>query len=528
MPDGNEKRMPDRVRRWRPKFFASFAWKSRVLFLAILALAIVPAGFAVVELNQAILAQRQSNAAHEVLEMHLNLAELGHRISHHVEHDGDLTDPEGKQLLNELNILASSLRKAIAGEVALRGASGLDEEGEELDRIDAIMANLYASINGPHNNKWVDLINEAVAHEMVEVDEIDAAEIDALTSTILVLTVSAIALLVLYSMALFWLDRSITIPLRVLRAATQQVAEGTKQVRITKMRDAEFASLAGNFNAMAAALDERHSVLEDSARALEQDVMDRNRDLQIANAELQKNAEQRKKFLTDISHELRTPLAVIRGDAEVTLRGKEKPVGDYKSALARIAEQVVGVTRLVDDLLYVARNEGGAPTLQLRPLDLLTVIQRVAGSMRAAVEDDGGRIAVLTQLKTARIPGDEHRMGQLLYILLDNAIHYSDGPPDIEIEILHATGGFALLVRDKGIGIADSDLPSIFERYQRGGNGKGKNGEGLGIGLLMARTIVEAHSGTITIDSILGNGTTVTVMLPAIEKLKVAHEHFGG
>jgi two-component system, OmpR family, sensor kinase len=526
MDAGNEMRNGNQAEKGRLALLSSFAWKSRLLFLCILALGIIPAGYAVGQIREAINAHQQVSQAHRVLNWHLKLSQQGHRLSHHVTHIGKSDDAQGRELQAGINSIALALRRSIAGEVALRGDAGLAEEGEEIDRVDAILSSLNASITGPHDSRWVDLIEQAVAHEEREVAEIETRARRALVATMIALVLSSAFVLMLYIVALYWLDRSITLPLRRLRLATEKVAEGARKVRISRMRDSEFEALAENFNRMAAVLDDRRSAMESSTQALEQQVKERTTELEIANNELKQNAVRRKNFLTEISHELRTPLAVIRGDAEVTLRGSEKPVGDYKSALGRIATQVVGITRLVDDLLYVARNESGAPALQSRPLDLLLVINQAANAMRPAIEDDSGHIVVSTRLKVARIMGDDLRLGQLMYILLDNAIHYSDGPPEIEIELLHSTDGYALLVHDHGIGIADSDLPGIFDRFQRGRNGK--NGEGVGIGLPLAKAIVEAHGGTITVGSTLGAGTTVSVMLPAVEKMKVAHEHTGG
>jgi signal transduction histidine kinase len=512
--------------RWN--IWGSFATKSRALFLLLLSLAVFPALYAVGQAQIALHAEEKANGAHHILELYLELSEVGHAIEKQLALAGSLDNPDGRKLLARKTSIALQLRKGIAAEIVMRGDGGMAEEGEELDHTDKVLAAIDATYSGGVGSSWHRLIDEAITHERAEMDEIDRQEKYALESTIWVLTISAAIVFTLFIGALVWLDRSIGIPLARLRQVTNRVADGNRNVRLAKMRDAEFNILAENFNRMAQTLDTRRTKMEDDAAQLEKLVSTRTTELRAANAELLGVSETRKKFLTDISHELRTPLAIIRGDAEVTLRGDEKPIEEYRSALLRITGQISGLTRLVDDLLYVARNEDGAPTVKLRPVELFSIVDQAANSMRPMLQDVDGHLTVTSDIDVARIAGDEQRLLQLAYILLDNAVQYSDGAPDILVQLLHATDGFMLRVEDKGTGIAANDLSTVFERFRRGKQGVIKNDAGLGIGLPMAKAIVEAHGGSISIDSNLGDGTTVSVFLPAAQKLKVVNEHIGG
>ncbi len=508
--------------------WSSFAVKLRAMFLFLLALGVLPALYAVAQSQNALQAEEEANGAHNVLELYLELSNVGHAIERQRAVAGTLDNPEGSKIRAQKDAIALQLRKGIAAEIIMRGNGGIEEEGSELDHLDEVLQALDRARRGVAGKNWQQLIDIAIKHEREEMSEIDRNEKFALKSTSIVLSTSAGVVFILYIIALYWLDRSVGLPLTRLRDATNQVAAGVKNVRLSQMRDSEFASLADNFNRMAQALEARRTRMEDQSAQLEKLVSVRTQELSAANSELISIGDQRKQFLTDISHELRTPLAIIRGDAEVTLRGEEKPIEEYRLALSRIAAQIAGLTRLVDDLLYVARNEGGAPSVQLRPVELISIINQATDSMRPILSDVDGHLIVTSDMDEARIVGDALRLSQLIYIMLDNAVQYSDGAPDIIVELLHSTDGFMLQVRDKGIGIAANDLPTVFNRFRRGREGVVKNDNGLGIGLPMAKAIVEAHGGSISISSNLGEGTAVSVFLPSAQKLKVINEHIGG
>jgi two-component system, OmpR family, sensor kinase len=506
--------------------WSSFAIKSRALFLFLLALGVLPAVYAVVQTRNALDAEEKANGAHNVLGLYIELSEIGHAIEKQ-RVIGGLGSVEGRSLLARKQATVLQLRQGIAAEIVMRGEDGLAEEGKEFGDLERVNTAIDAMASGAARTNWHQSIDKAIQHEREEMDSIDRDEKVALQSTILVLSISAGVVFFLYMGALYWLDRSIGAPLALLQHATKRVAAGAKNVRLPQMRDAEFDELAMNFNRMAEALEARRSRLEENAAQLEELVSARTTELRAANATLVSVSDNRKQFLTDISHELRTPLAIIRGDAEVTLRGEQKPIDEYRSALQRIAAQISGLTRLVDDLLYVARNDGGAPTMQRRPVDLVRTISQAANSMRLLLEDVEGQLVVTTQLDAAHILGDAQRLTQLVYILLDNAVQYSDGPPNIVVELSATGDGFSLDVRDCGVGIAEADLPTVFDRFRRGKEGIIKNDEGLGIGLPMAKAIIEAHGGIIQIASTLGIGTAVSAFLPHYRNLKVVNEHIG-
>jgi len=300
-----------------------------------------------------------------------------------------------------------------------------------------------------------------------------------------------------------------------LLRVTRVLAEGDLSHRIAiSVRD-EFADLGQSFNHMAADLQAHQKALEDAHANLEAVVAERTEELRRANESLRKIDETRRAFFADISHELRTPLTVIRGEGEITLRGRNKKVLEYKHSIARIVEQAKHLSLLVNDLLFIARQGAGAARLNLQPVDLGDLIEKVCGDAKVIAHPKAVDISYSDGSSADFVRGDPARLRQLFMVLLDNAVRYSKTKGKVEVDIERAGDELRVSVSDRGIGIAPEELDGVFERFRRGGNANTHNEEGLGLGLPVAKAIVEAHKGRIQMDSRLGEGTTVTVALPA-------------
>ncbi len=266
---------------------------------------------------------------------------------------------------------------------------------------------------------------------------------------------------------------------------------------------------------MAGDLQSHQKALQDAHANLEALVAERTEELRQANQSLRKVDETRRAFFADISHELRTPLTVIRGEGEIALRGKNKPIAEYKNSIARIVEQAKHLSVLVYDLLFIARQGAGAARLNLQTIDLGNLLEKVCGDAKVIAHPKSVRITYSNGTAQELVYGDPARLRQLFMVLLDNAVRYSNSKGEVKVAIASAGGEVRVSVADRGIGIAPEELEGIFERFRRGGNASEHNEEGLGLGLPVAKAIVEAHKGRIQMDSRLGEGTTVTVALPA-------------
>lgn len=225
---------------------------------------------------------------------------------------------------------------------------------------------------------------------------------------------------------------------------------------------------------------------------------------------LEEILQQQRRFLADVSHELRTPLTIIRGQAQLMRR-----TGQYDpEAVADIEKEAERLSRLVEDLLFLARAEAGALPLRREPVDLDALLLEVVRQSRVLAERKGLHLA-LAHLEPLPVVGDPDRLTQALLNLVSNAVQYT--PPGGEVQIgARREGDWALVwVRDTGPGIAAEDLPHLFERFYRADRARTRRGSrGFGLGLSIVHWIVDAHGGYVTVRSREGQGATFTIALP--------------
>jgi len=392
---------------------------------------------------------------------------------------------------------------------------GQVEQMRSRGRPDIAWQNLIELLKGGIDQKLNELVEAAVADETAEVVRIDADAAQLLSRLERVSQVHA-ALAVFTTLALVMLLlRGLRAPLAELLRGTARLAEGGLSHRIAISGRDEFADLGRSFNRMAGDLQGHQKALEDAHANLESVVAERTEELRQANESLRKIDETRRGFFADISHELRTPLTVIRGEGEIALRGANKKLAEYKRSIERIVEQAKHLSVLVNDLLFIARQGAGAARLNLQPIDLSDLLERVCGDAKVIAHSKAVDIALANGTAHEMVRGDPARLRQLFLVLLDNAVRYSKSKGAVTVEIGRGGGEVTVRVSDRGIGIPPEELDRIFDRFRRGGNAAAMNEEGLGLGLPVAKAIVEAHKGRIEMSSRLGEGTTVTVALPA-------------
>ncbi len=382
-------------------------------------------------------------------------------------------------------------------------------------RPDIAWQNLMELLRGGIDQKLNELIEIAVADETAEVLRIDADAARLLTRLERVSQIhAALAVLTTLGLAIL-LIRGLRAPLAELLRGTRKLAEGDLSHRIAVSGRDEFAELGRSFNGMAADLQAHQNALQDARDNLEFVVEERTEELRQANESLRKIDETRRAFFADISHELRTPLTIMRGEGEIALRGKNKRIAEYKHSIERIVEQAKHLSVLVNDLLFIARQGAGAARLNLQPLDLTSLVEKVCGDAKVIAHSKSIGITLANGAAHEMVRGDAARLRQLFLVLLDNAVRYSKSKGAIEVEVGRSDGEVTVRVSDSGIGIPPDELEGVFERFRRGGNAAEMNEEGLGLGLPLAKAIVEAHRGRIEMRSTVGKGTIVTVSLPA-------------
>jgi two-component system, OmpR family, sensor kinase len=218
-----------------------------------------------------------------------------------------------------------------------------------------------------------------------------------------------------------------------------------------------------------------------------------------------------RQFVADASHELRTPLASIRGYAELTRRGRESAGPDTRHALGRIESEADRMTTLVEDLLLLARLDAGRP-LSLAETDLSPLVVDAVSDARAAGRDHHWRLDLPDQ--PACVTGDPQRLQQVLANLLANARTHT--PPGTTVTARVARprrGGVLLQVEDDGPGIPEELKRRVFERFARGDGSRSRAAGSTGLGLAIVQSVVAAHGGRVTVDSVPGR-TVFSVTLP--------------
>jgi two-component system OmpR family sensor kinase len=219
-----------------------------------------------------------------------------------------------------------------------------------------------------------------------------------------------------------------------------------------------------------------------------------------------------RQFVADASHELRTPLAAIRGYAELTRRGSAEVPPDVAHALCRVESESVRMTRLVDDLLLLARLDSGRP-LADEPVDLSALLVDVVSDAHAAGADHKWRLELPDD--TVLVRGDDERLHQVVGNLLANARTHTPPGTTVTTTLTAEEDVADLTVLDDGPGIPETLQPEIFERFARGDSSRSRAAGSTGLGLSIVAAVVDAHGGAVTVDSRAGR-TAFLVRLPLL------------
>jgi two-component system, OmpR family, sensor kinase len=309
--------------------------------------------------------------------------------------------------------------------------------------------------------------------------------------------------------------------IEAVRRAAIAVGRGELDTRLSVAVRDELGLLVASFNRMAARLGRREARVAADRAALEETIQARTADLRAANARLEAVDRSRRRFFADVSHELRTPLTVILGEcdlaARATARAGDRPV-DHGPAFATIRKRAQRLKLRVEDLLRVARSESGEIELDRRALGAASVLAEAVDN--AASEAARRRVALVFEpgREDVEISADREWLRQVVESLIDNAFRHASGLSRVTVAL--EAGGTAsapaaiVTVTDDGPGFGAAQ-DALFERFRRGvGPGEG----GFGIGLALARWVVEQHAGTIGLGpGPDGRGARVRLELPALE-----------
>jgi heavy metal sensor kinase len=218
-------------------------------------------------------------------------------------------------------------------------------------------------------------------------------------------------------------------------------------------------------------------------------------------------------FTADASHELRTPIALIRTTAELTLR-RERSADTYREALRQVVVESERTTRLVEDLLLLARSDAGLPSLPLERMELTPLVQDVCQQGRVLAEARQLQISTEIPEEPVYVEANDPALRRMLLLLLDNAVKYTPSGGRITLSVDCGSAGATVAVRDTGIGIPETALPHVFERFYRVDESRNRDAGGTGLGLSIAKWIAERHHASLEAESVVGEGSVFRIRFP--------------
>lgn len=291
-------------------------------------------------------------------------------------------------------------------------------------------------------------------------------------------------------------------PMRAVAAAADRLAEGRSDVSVpmpSGMAIAELEALALRFNQMTAALDESHRAQTLALRAAEE------------------AAEAKSDFVARVSHELRTPLNSVIGFSGMIRDQAHGAIGspDYVEYARLIHDSGQRLLEMVNDIIAFARIEGRSEELTETSIDLRRTVSAVADQVAALAEETDVAVAVAVDEGLPQVWGDEIKLRQALGHLVKNAVLFTQSGGRVRIDAaLTDNGGLSIAVSDTGIGISESDIPTALAPFGQISSRLDRSHEGAGLGLPLAKMLIELHGGSLRLRSSPEDGTTVTMTLP--------------
>lgn len=377
------------------------------------------------------------------------------------------------------------------GEI-LASSTGFIPESDSLEDYRAAVQT-YATQSGEPKGVWVgknaagqkvlaitllvtdnsDTVYGAIRY-LVALDRVDSQ----ITLLISIMVAFGLAVIFFVMLSSAYFVGSILQPLTEIGTTAKKIAQGDYSCRVEKRHDDEIGELCDTINEMAA------------------DIADAGR--------LQNE------FISSISHELRTPLTAIKGWSETLRDESMRDEEMLRKGLDVISSEAERLSGMVEDLLDFSRIRQLKPSAQFEKLDVFAEVQEAVFLFRDRAQREGITVQCIEQEKLPAVLGDRARLRQVFVNILDNALKYSRENGTVRVDAATVADSVQVVISDNGIGISKKDLPNVKQKFYRANNHK----PGSGIGLAVAEEIVNAHHGTLEIESTEGEGTVVIVTLP--------------
>ncbi len=285
---------------------------------------------------------------------------------------------------------------------------------------------------------------------------------------------------ILLSLVLGWIfSRQIARPLDKIARAAHKVAGGDLEQELEDSGYGEVQDLSNSFNNMAATL--RH------------------------------DRELRRNMIADIAHELRTPISVLQGNIEGMIDGV---LPENRETLELLHGETLELARLVEDLRTLSLAEAGQLEFDIQQINIADLSERVVDAFKTIAGSRGIDIILTLPEQIRAVNADPARTAQVLRILIDNALKYTPANSKIEVKIAYGKDHVTVSVTDTGVGISAENLPMVFNRFYRTDRSRSRSTGGSGLGLSIAKQLIEAQGGTISAESAIGKGSAFSFTLP--------------
>tara|TARA_B110000438_G_scaffold64707_1_gene65223 strand:- start:148 stop:1566 length:1419 start_codon:yes stop_codon:yes gene_type:complete len=227
---------------------------------------------------------------------------------------------------------------------------------------------------------------------------------------------------------------------------------------------------------------------------------------------LESSFSQMRQFSSDASHELRTPLTVLKGQSELTL-GKERKPKEYQEVISSNLEEIQYMSKVLEDLFMLSKSDENQIALDYESVDLKLLIEEICRHAQIIASEKNIKI-ITAYIESIQVYGDPVRLRQMIWNVIVNGIKYTQPDGEVTISLQEKKDIALITIQDNGIGISNSDLPLIFNRFYRVDKARSREEGGTGLGLSICKFIVDAHKGSIDIESTLGEGTKFKIKLP--------------
>ncbi|TAG79825.1 MAG: sensor histidine kinase [Burkholderiales bacterium] len=517
-------------------------------FGALVVVALVQLGFTWWATRAATLQSKKSNVTAQLLTHYLDVGANKQRLKVWFAQKmltGDTATADRDQLISQMRLSLAALDVALEQSERLRADNDQAATAAiELERgtvallknnFDALMGTLRRTTplaaDTEKSAAWRDAIDlfdrlegrdmrlllaDAVYRQRIANESATAAlasEISRIRDAALFLALLVVTFSVI---ATFFFIARIQRPISRVVERTQAFAHGDYAEVPTSTSKDEFGRLERALEAMRAQLVVARERDQSVQSALERLVAERTRALSESYEALMQVDARRRQFFADIGHEVRTPITVIRGEAELALRGTTLNESDYRDSFLRIIDASENLTQRSNELIELARSEFAdhKPEHVLRPIALIfrrTVDQAMAIAMPRSI---GLALVIDDHFETAIVSCDAPKLSQAIMIVLDNAIRYSPSHTTVCVRGSVDHDQAIMSVEDQGIGFTASDREQVFTRHFRGDRARALRADGMGLGLTIAHAIVASHGGEIYIDADRHVGARVVIKVP--------------